>query len=317
MKRASDVTAIGDLELAPPPPRRVGEMRKISVNDDCSKITTTTSENFFEKLPRQNASRLRPRLGRPRQRPTALARASAPAGWPPHTPSSLSCSRARGTRPPHLAHAHFYFTADHLQRIYHGPATTPARHTPRTKRPPRSRERARGRAAHRRPQYRGPTTEDEYAHRTPPHTFIYSFSRLLLTNASPPRATRQNRQPARSRGATNKTAYLPSKTVYDRQKLPTDRPPTAHAHSAPRKTAQKSATPVHRRPPPMRRRSTLTHIAGEGALSQPTSLLPARGEVHPRPLSGEGTAHFSTITVPNTTYPLGVTHLALGKGAFE
>ena len=73
--------------------------------------------------------RVRPRLGRPRQRPTALARASAPAGWPPHTLPSPSCSRARGTRPPHLAHAHFYSRADHLQRIYHRPATTPARHT--------------------------------------------------------------------------------------------------------------------------------------------------------------------------------------------
>ena len=154
-----------------------------------------------------------------------------------------------------------------------------------------------------RPQYRGPTTEDEYAHRTPPHTFIYSFSRLLLTNASPPRATRQNRQPARSRGATNKTAYLPSKTVYDRQKLPTDRPPTAHAHSAPRKTAQKSATPVHRRPPPMRRRSTLTHIAGEGALSQPTSLLPARGEVHPRPPIGRGDRTFFDHNRPQHDLP--------------
>ena len=30
----------------------------------------------------------------------------------------------------------------------------------------------------------------------------------------------------------NKTAYLPSKTVYDRQKLPTDRPPTAHTRTA-------------------------------------------------------------------------------------
>ena len=67
----------------------------------------------------------------------------------------------------------------------------------------------------------------------------------------------------------------------------------------------------------MRRRSTLTHIAGEGALSQPTSLLPARERFTLAPLSGEGTAHFSTTTVPNTTYPLGVTHLALGKGAFE
>ena len=90
----------------------------------------------------------------------------------------------------------------------------------------------------------------------------------------------------------NKTAYLPSKTVYDRQKLPTDRPPTAHAHSAPRKTADEPPTPVHCRPPPMRRRSTLTHIAGEGALSQPTSLLPARGEVHPRPPIGRGNRTF-------------------------
>jgi hypothetical protein len=196
-------------------------------------VGSAWKKNFFETSSDKNASRLRPRLGRPRQRPTALARASAPAGWPPHTLPSPPRSRARGSRPPHLAHAHFYFTADHLQRIYHGPATTPARHTPRTKRPPRSRERARGRAAHRRPQYRGPTTEDEYAHRTRrPRTFIYSFSRLLLTNASPPRATRQNRQPARSRGATIKLRIYRAKlSTTDKNCPPTDhRPPTRTAH---------------------------------------------------------------------------------------
>ena len=147
------------------------------------------NKKLLRSFLRQKCNSRRPRLGRPRQRPTALARASAPAGWPPHTLPSLSRSRARGSRPPHLAHAHFYSTADHLQRIHHRPATTPARHTPRTKRPPRSRERARGRAAHHRPQYRGPTTGARpYAHRTRPRTFIHSFSRLLLTNASPPRA---------------------------------------------------------------------------------------------------------------------------------
>ena len=68
----------------------------------------------------------------------------------------------------------------------------------------------------------------------------------------------------------------------------------------------------------MRRRSTLTHIAGEGALSHSPQASSPQGERFTlAPLSGEGTAHFSTITVPNTTYPLGVTHLALGKGAFE
>ena len=192
-------------------------------------------------------------------RPTALARASTPADWPPHTPSSLSCSRARGTQPPHLAHAHFYFTADHLQRIYHRPATTPARHTPRTKRPPRSRERARGRAAHRRPQYRGPTTEDEYAHRTPPHTFIYSFSRLLLTNASPPRATRQNRQPARSRGATINCVSTEQNCLRP-TKLPTDRPPTAHTRTAHRERQRKN------RPLP----STVDLLPCGGGLPSPT-----------------------------------------------
>ena len=58
----------------------------------------------------------------------------------------------------------------------------------------------------------------------------------------------------------NKTAYLPSKTVYDRQKLPTDRPPTAHAHSAPRKTA------LMNRPLP----STVDLLPCGGGLPSPT-----------------------------------------------
>ena len=57
-----------------------------------------------------------------------------------------------------------------------------------------------------------------------------------------------------------------------------------------------------------------------------TSHFPTGEVVHPRSRSSEGAASERSIllrptkqqpTVPSTTYPLGVTHLALGKGAFE
>ena len=63
-----------------------------------------------------------------------------------------------------------------------------------------------------------------------------------LACCSPTRALHGPRDKTDNRPAhaePNKTAYLPSKTVYDRQKLPTDRPPTAHTRTAHRERQRK------------------------------------------------------------------------------